>query len=184
MESDRPQLWTRRQLLRTAGITGAAASTSGLRPASGGTRQANRGPCSTRRQPRPRRQQSPRPRRHRSAANAGFQAEWDKLVDAAKQEKTLTIATYAGNGYKKVMEAFQEAFPGMQVEHTQFQSSSRDFVPRLFAEQKAGLYTWDISIMPTQEQIRQVVKAGGNDPIRAAHHPPGRTQRRLLDGRL
>jgi iron(III) transport system substrate-binding protein len=64
------------------------------------------------------------------------------------------------------MDAFMEAFPGVQVEHTQFQSSSRDYVPRLFAEQKAGLYMWDISIMPTQEQIRQVVKAGGNDPIR------------------
>jgi iron(III) transport system substrate-binding protein len=100
------------------------------------------------------------------ATNAAFEAEWAKLVEAAKQEKTLSIATYAGNGYKKVMDAFMEAYPGINVEHTQFQSSSRDFVPRLFAEQKAGLYLWDLSIMPTQEQIRQVVKAGGNDPIR------------------
>jgi iron(III) transport system substrate-binding protein len=172
VDSVRPQYWTRRQMLRVCGLTGAAAliaacsqpAASPPTAAPAKSTQAPAAPPTTAPAAAP--AQPAVPTAAAPAANAAFDAEWAKLVEAAKQEKTLTIATYAGNGYKKVMDAFMEAFPGVQVEHTQFQSSSRDYVPRLFAEQKAGLYMWDISIMPTQEQIRQVVKAGGNDPIR------------------
>ena len=66
-----------------------------------------------------------------TASDAAFKAEWDKIVAAAQGEKTVSIATYSGGGHRKVMEAFQTAFPGVQVEHQQFQSSSRDYVPRL-----------------------------------------------------
>src|SRR5215208_5766339 len=95
-------------------------------------------------------------------------AEWDKLVAAARQEKTLTIATYAGAGFRKTMEAFRDAFPGIEVEHSQFQSASRDFVPRLLAENAAGLYAWDVAHMPPHEMLASVRKAGGIDPIRPA----------------
>jgi iron(III) transport system substrate-binding protein len=172
VEFDRPQLWTRRQLLRAGGLTGVAALIAACsQPAAAPPTAAPAKPTAAPAAPPPTTapavaQPAAPVARSAPAANAAFEAEWAKLVEAAKQEKTLTIATYAGNGYKKVMDGFMEAFPGMQVEHTQFQSSSRDFVPRLFSEQKANLYLWDISIMPTQEQIRQVVKAGGNDPIR------------------
>src|SRR4051812_6216121 len=93
-------------------------------------------------------------------------AEWDAIVSAAKKEGTLNLATYAGTGLRNVSQAFQDAYPGINVEHQQFQSSSRDFVPRLLPEQKAGLYAWDIATMPTQEMLRQVREAGGIDPIR------------------
>ena len=46
------------------------------------------------------------------------------------------------------MDDFEAAFPGVKVEHTQFQSSSRDYVPRLLQERKASLYAWDVAIMP------------------------------------
>jgi iron(III) transport system substrate-binding protein len=99
-------------------------------------------------------------------ATDAFNAEWDKIVAAAQQEKTVSIATYSGGGQRKVMETFQAAFPGVQVEHQQFQSSSRDYVPRLLQELKAGVYTWDLAIMPVPEMIRLVKKSDGLDPIR------------------
>jgi ABC-type Fe3+ transport system substrate-binding protein len=78
----------------------------------------------------------------------------------------VSIATYAGTGYRKVMDDFEAAYPGVKVEHTQFQSSSRDYVPRLLQERKANLYAWDVALMPSPEMLRQVKPNGGLAPIR------------------
>ncbi|MFN0071398.1 MAG: ABC transporter substrate-binding protein [Chloroflexota bacterium] len=102
-----------------------------------------------------------------TSAPAGFSdADWNALVAAAQQEGKFSIATYAGSGYRKVVEAFQEAVPGVVVEQAQFQSSSRDFTPRLLQEIKAGIRTWDVALMPAQEQLRQTRPSGGLEPIR------------------
>jgi iron(III) transport system substrate-binding protein len=101
------------------------------------------------------------------AATGFTDADWNALVAAARQEGKFGIGTYAGGGYRKVVEAFQEAFPGISVEQTQFQSSSRDFTPRLLQEMKAGVKSWDVWIMPAQEQLRQSRPAGLLDPIRS-----------------
>jgi iron(III) transport system substrate-binding protein len=93
-------------------------------------------------------------------------AEWNAVVEAAKKEGTVSVATYAGTNYRKVMDDFEAANPGVKVEHTQFQSSSRDYVPRLLQERKASLYAWDVAIMPSPEMLRQVKPAGGLAPIR------------------
>lgn len=100
-------------------------------------------------------------------ATAGISdADWNALVDAARGEGSLALATYAGSGFRVVVSEFEKAFPGISVEHSQFQSSSRDYVPRLLQEQKADLYAWDIAIMPTQEMLRQVRPSNGIEPIR------------------
>ncbi len=64
------------------------------------------------------------------------------------------------------MDDFEAAYPGVKVEHTQFQSSSRDYVPRLLQERKANLYAWDVALMPAPEMLRQVKPNGGLAPIR------------------
>jgi iron(III) transport system substrate-binding protein len=101
-----------------------------------------------------------------SVAGAISDADWEKIVDAARKEGSVNVATYAGTAHRKIMDVFEASYPGIKVEHTQFQSSSRDYVPRLLQEQKAGLYTWDVAFMPLQEMIRQVKPAGGLDPVR------------------
>jgi iron(III) transport system substrate-binding protein len=100
------------------------------------------------------------------ADGAISEAAWNTIVEAAKQEGKFNIATYAGSGYRKVVEAFGSAYPGIAIEQSQFQSSSRDFAPRLLQELKAGLYSWDVAIMPPQEMLRQIRPAGGIVPIR------------------
>ncbi len=84
----------------------------------------------------------------------------------AKAEGALTLATYAGTGYRVIVDEFEKAFPGIKVEHSQFQSSSRDYLPRLLQEHKAGLYTWDVAMMTTQEMLRQAVPVSGAVPVR------------------
>lgn len=101
-----------------------------------------------------------------ASTTAFSDADWAKLVDAAKAEGKLALATYSGTGFRVIAQAFQDAFPGITVEHSQFQSSSRDFVPRLLQEHKASLYTWDIATMPTQEMLRQARPANAIEPIR------------------
>jgi iron(III) transport system substrate-binding protein len=102
-----------------------------------------------------------------AATNGGVSdAEWDKIVQAAKAEGTVSVATYAGTPHRKILDVFEAAYPGIKVEHSQFQSSSRDFVPRVLQEQKAGLYTWDVAFVPVQEMIRQLRPVGGIEPVR------------------
>ncbi|HEX3247391.1 MAG TPA: extracellular solute-binding protein [Chloroflexota bacterium] len=101
-----------------------------------------------------------------AAAPVFSDADWNALIAAARQEGKFLIGTYAGTGYRKVVDAFQETFSGISVEQTQFQSSSRDFEPRLLQEMKAGIKSWDVFLMPPQEQLRQTRPAGGLDPIR------------------
>jgi ABC-type Fe3+ transport system substrate-binding protein len=103
-----------------------------------------------------------------AVAGAISDADWEKIVEAARKEGTVNVATYAGTAHRKILEVFEAAYPGIKVEHTQFQSSSRDYVPRLLQEQKAGLYTFDVAFMPLQEMIRQVKPAGGLEPLRPA----------------
>ncbi|MFN0073671.1 MAG: ABC transporter substrate-binding protein [Chloroflexota bacterium] len=93
-------------------------------------------------------------------------AEWAAVVDAARKEGVVTVATYAGGAHRKILEEFEAAYPGIKIEHSQFQSSSRDYVPRVLQEQKAGLYTWDVAYMPVQEMIRQMRPIGGIEPVR------------------
>lgn len=169
MSQDARTAMTRREMLRLFGAVGAAAVAAACaQPAAPSPTAAPAKPTSApaAAPPAPAAPTAAPVAKAAAVPGAVSDAEWEKLVAAAKQEGKLSVATYAGTGYRAAVEAFQEAFPGIQVEHSQFQSSSRDFVPRLLPEMKAGLYTWDVATMPAQEQLRQVKPAGGIDPIR------------------
>jgi iron(III) transport system substrate-binding protein len=101
-----------------------------------------------------------------AATTASAASSWDEVVAAARQESSLNVATYAGTGYRKVMDDFEAAYPGIKVEQTGFQSSSRDFVPRFLQERQAGIFDWDIALMPSPEMLIQVVPTGGLAPVR------------------
>src|SRR5215213_9583927 len=101
-----------------------------------------------------------------AVAGAISDADWEKVVEAARKEGSVNVATYAGTAHRKVLDVFEAAYPGIKVEHTQFQSSSRDYVPRVLQERKANLYAWDVALMPAPEMLRQVKPNGGLAPIR------------------
>jgi iron(III) transport system substrate-binding protein len=181
---------SRRQMLRLAGLTGvaalAAACSQPTPPASPTAAPAK--PTTA-----PAVAASPAASPAAAAQSAGQSngltaastAEWDTLVAAAKKEGTINIATYVGTGYRKVMDDFEAAFPGIKVEQTGFQSSSRDFVPRLLQERKAGLFGWDIAVMPGPEMMRQVRPAGGMDPLKPLLiHPDVVKNENWTDGTL
>jgi iron(III) transport system substrate-binding protein len=154
--------FSRRQVLRLVGLSGSAAIVAACSAAPAGA------PA----------QQAPA-----QAKAAPATQSWDDVIAAARKEGLLNIATYAGTGYRKVMDDFEAAFPGVKVDQTGFQSSSRDFVPRLLQERNAGLFGWDIAVMPSPEMLIQVQPVGGLDSIRPLMiHPEVTTDGNWVDG--
>src|SRR4051812_45188769 len=162
-------LFSRRSALRLLGLGGAAALTAACSQAATPSPTAPAAKPTTAPAAAPAAAATTAPAAKAAApavAGAISDADWEKVVEAARKEGSVNVATYAGTAHRKILDVFEAAYPGIKVEHTQFQSSSRDYVPRLFQEQKAGLYTWDVAFMPLQEMIRQVKPAGGLEPVR------------------
>src|SRR5947207_5723548 len=55
-----------------------------------------------------------------SGTKAAWEAEWDSLIQAAKQEGKIVVHTAAGTGFREAIEKYSEAFPGIDLEHQQF----------------------------------------------------------------
>jgi iron(III) transport system substrate-binding protein len=155
---------TRRNLLRLIGVAGGGALLAACSPTQSAAPTAAPAAPTT----APAAAAAAKPAAGATAAPAAqaADAEWQKVLDDAKKEGRLYVATYAGTGYRKVMDAFEAAYPGIKVEQTPFQSSSRDFFPRYFQERQAGLYQWDLIMVPATEPLVQAVQPGAIDPIR------------------
>ena len=100
-----------------------------------------------------------------AAAKAAWETEWDNLVSAAKREGKLRVLTLVGSGYRKGVEAFERAFPGIQVELESFTTASL-WIPKVVAEREAGIYNWDVLQTPPQSVLISFRPTGGLDPIR------------------
>src|SRR5437660_757281 len=63
------------------------------------------------------------------AQPAAWEKQWTDLIAAAKQEGKLVLVTSIGATYRAAVDAFQEAFPGIEVEHSNIQTTP--FVARV-----------------------------------------------------
>lgn len=77
------------------------------------------------------------------AGKAEWEKKWDDLVVAAKKEGNLAIILPAGAGWRKLMDGFEAAFPGIKVDARQFTATSQS-VPVITQERDAGVFTFDI----------------------------------------
>jgi len=100
-----------------------------------------------------------------AAAPAAWEREWERLTTAARAEGKLVVATLAGDGRRKVVTAFQDAFPGIVVEHQSFSSASL-FLPKLLQERAGGIFNWDIYLGGTPTMLQEQKRQGALDPIR------------------
>ncbi|HWP60712.1 MAG TPA: extracellular solute-binding protein [Candidatus Acidoferrales bacterium] len=92
----------------------------------------------------------------RAASQASFEQEWAKLVAAAKQEGTVSIASGGAPSrqYRPVTDVFQKKF-GIKVEIST--GSATDTVNRVLAERKAGKYTVDVALISIRENNQRLV---------------------------
>src|SRR4029453_5122478 len=91
-------------------------------------------------------------------------AEWEQTVAAAKKEGKVAVNTSTGQGYGRVFKLFSHAYPEIKLDHTNLESA--DFAPRVIQERKAGVYTWDVTTIPTTTALQVMKPAGVFDPVR------------------
>ncbi|HWO42275.1 MAG TPA: ABC transporter substrate-binding protein [Candidatus Eisenbacteria bacterium] len=98
------------------------------------------------------------------AQAASVEQEWTKLVAAAKQEGTVSIASGGAPSrqYRPVIDAFQKQF-GIRAEISK--GSATDTVNRVLAERKAGRYTMDVALISVRENQQRLVPSGALVPF-------------------
>ncbi len=91
-----------------------------------------------------------------AAAPASFEQEWSKLIDAAKQEGTLSVASGGAPSrqYRPIMAAFTKKF-GVKVEVATGNATTT--INRVLAERKAGRYTVDVALISSRENNQRLV---------------------------
>ena len=99
-------------------------------------------------------------------AVADTPAEWAPIVSGAEREGKVVVNTFPGDGYKRALKAFSQAYPDIKLEHTGLHS--QDFAPRILQERQASLYTWDVVLIPTSTALQVLRPAGVWDPVRPA----------------
>ncbi len=101
-----------------------------------------------------------------SAARPAWEAEWDKLVAAAKSEGLVTMMILASQvGGKQTLEDFEKTFPGIRTEFTTFTAGNL-FSARAMTEQKAGVHSWDLAFAQASSVMLDLKPADGLTPIR------------------
>jgi len=102
-----------------------------------------------------------------AGAQTGGQAEWDRVLAAAKKEGAVTVAGAPGDTHREALaDAFTKAYPEIRVEYTGM--SGRDGVPRIVRERQANLFAWDIYIGGPTSALGGLKPLGAFDPLRPA----------------
>lgn len=113
-----------------------------------------------------------------TAGRAAWEEEWDRLVEAAKKEGAVSVVTNPGAGFRQVLELFEEAFPGVTVEH-QASGSASLLMPKVTQERNAGIYSLDVGIFTIQSLLSVLKPTGAFDPLRPALMRPDVTEDKL-----
>jgi iron(III) transport system substrate-binding protein len=90
-------------------------------------------------------------------------AAWDELVANAKKEGKVVVNTFPGSGYRQALTLFEEKFPGVQVEQTTM--IAREIAVKALGEQKAGVYSYDVTQIPATTALQIMLPAGAWDPM-------------------
>ena len=95
---------------------------------------------------------------------AQWEKEWDELVSAGKKEGTVSIITYPGSQFRKFLETFEAAFPGITVDHTGSNASA--IVPKILQERQGGVYSVDVMLGTVTTPLLNLRPAGAIEPVR------------------
>ncbi len=104
------------------------------------------------------------------AAAAPTSSPWEQMAAAAKKEGKVSVNTFTGQGYARILKLFTQAHPDIKLEHTNLEPV--EFSPRVIQERKASVYTWDVAIMPMSTALQVLKPAGVWDPVRPVIEAP------------
>lgn len=89
-------------------------------------------------------------------------AEWQKIVAAAKQEGKIVISHFTDAGMEPVLRLFEKEY-GIRVEATPGRPDA--VIPKILTEQQNGQYNWDVLIQPVNNVRLVLEPAHGLEPI-------------------
>lgn len=95
-------------------------------------------------------------------AGASWQAEWERVLEAAKQEAQVNV--YIKIGYDGVFPAFKKRFPAIRVVGVTGQVL--DVGQRILAERRAGKYLADVVSLGIRPVFTDFYRLGILDPVR------------------
>jgi len=93
-----------------------------------------------------------------------WQQEWEKVLEAAKKEGRLLLAT--NQDFQMVFAEFQKRYPEIQVVSLPGNSSAQ--LPRIITERRAEKYLADVAIFGPGGMYNVLHKAKALDPIKPA----------------
>lgn len=101
-----------------------------------------------------------------AGGSTGWEREWDDLVAAAKREGSLALmSSPVATGYDKAAQDFGKAFPGINVDIQGFAGVAA-YGPKLTQERQAGIYAFDVALIPTAPEVQDMINGGAFDPVR------------------
>ncbi len=104
---------------------------------------------------------------HTADGRPGWQAEWERTVQAAKKEGALSLYLLQGDGeLEAVAQHFQKKFPEIKVATTPGRGNT--LAPRIMAERRAGKYLVDVYIAGTTTAYEVFYRAKILSSVRAA----------------
>jgi len=108
---------------------------------------------------------TPAPTGPTAAVKAGWEQEWDKVLEAAKKEGRVTVAGPSGDTSRETLTTPFEKKYGITVEFLGIRGP--EFPPRVDAERAAGQYLWDVWVGGTNSML-DFKDRGYLDPIEPA----------------
>jgi iron(III) transport system substrate-binding protein len=114
----------------------------------------------------PSRQVGPSSSSPTGGADPAADAEWSRVLAAAKQEGKVVVAGARGEDVTKVLtEGFEDRY-GITVEY--LGTGGPELPPRVEKERSAGLYVWDVFVAGTTTLVHGLKPIGALDPIEPA----------------
>jgi iron(III) transport system substrate-binding protein len=105
-----------------------------------------------------------------SVGKSSASSAHDELVAAAKREGKVSVVTTIGDGYRVGISAFEEAYPGIAIDHTNLNSSQ--FTPRAVQEYQSGVNAYDVQANTFGPSTIPLIKEGVITPVRAVIDEP------------
>lgn len=94
---------------------------------------------------------------------AGWEKEWNKVVEAAKKEGRVNLAGPRGDETRRALtETFTKKY-GIEVEY--LGTAGPELPPRVMTERRANVYYWDVIIAGTSSLLNALRPGGVLEPI-------------------
>src|SRR5688572_4165154 len=97
---------------------------------------------------------------------AGGDADWVKLIAAAKKEGKVSVFLYQRENIEAAVKAFEKKYPEIQVGTAS--TPAAETGPRLMAERRAGKFLWDVCLCGPTTPFGVLYLAKALDAIKPA----------------